>query len=124
MFWTCFMGLGKLSRYSDLLWAGRSTVRILVGARFSTPILTSPGAHPASYTIGTGYFLGVKWLRCGTEHPPPSSASTPLWAFVACSTENFTFTFTWTYVLLTTDNREEGSSYKQVVLCVDKYSIT
>jgi len=24
------------------------------GARFSAPVQTSPGAHPASYTMGTG----------------------------------------------------------------------
>ena len=29
-------------------------------ARFSTPIQTGPGAHPASYTIGTGLFPGGK----------------------------------------------------------------
>jgi hypothetical protein len=27
-------------------------------ARFSAPVQTGPGAHPASYTIGTGSFLG------------------------------------------------------------------
>jgi TRAP-type uncharacterized transport system substrate-binding protein len=31
-----------------------------VGARFSASVQTSPEAHPASYTIGTGSFLGVK----------------------------------------------------------------
>ena len=30
------------------------------GARFSTPVQTGPGAHPASYTMGIGSFLGVK----------------------------------------------------------------
>jgi len=29
---------------------------------------TSPGAHPASYTVGTGSFLGVKWLGHGFIH--------------------------------------------------------
>ena len=28
------------------------------GARFSAPVQTGPGAHPASYTMGTGSFLG------------------------------------------------------------------
>jgi hypothetical protein len=32
----------------------RSGDRIPVGARFSAPIQTGPGAHPASYTICTG----------------------------------------------------------------------
>jgi hypothetical protein len=28
--------------------------------RFSAPVQTGPGAHPASCTMGTGSFLGVK----------------------------------------------------------------
>jgi hypothetical protein len=43
-------------------------------ARFSAPVQTGPGAHPASYTIGTGYFLGVNRLGRGVDHPPPTSA--------------------------------------------------
>jgi len=31
-------------------------------------------AHPASYTMGTGSFLGVKRLGRGIYHPTPSSA--------------------------------------------------
>jgi hypothetical protein len=42
------------------LWAGRSGDRIPVGARFSAPFQTDPGAHPASYTMGTGSFPGGK----------------------------------------------------------------
>ena len=34
--------------------------RIPVEARFSAPVQTGPGAHPASYTMGAGCFLGVK----------------------------------------------------------------
>jgi hypothetical protein len=30
------------------------------GARFSAPVQTGPGAHPASCTKGTGSFLGGK----------------------------------------------------------------
>jgi hypothetical protein len=48
--------------------------RIPVGARFSPPVQTGPGAHPASYTMGTGSFPGVKRPRLGVDHPPPSSA--------------------------------------------------
>jgi len=47
--------------------------RIPVRARFSAPIQTSPGAYPASYTMDTGSFLGVKRLGHGIDHPPPSS---------------------------------------------------
>jgi len=44
------------------------------GARFSAPVQTSPGAHPASCTMGTGSFLGVKRPGRGFDHPPLSSA--------------------------------------------------
>jgi len=42
-----------------------------VGARFSTPVQTGPGAHPASCTVGTGSFPGVKSGRgvTLTTHP-------------------------------------------------------
>jgi hypothetical protein len=53
---------------------GRSGDRIPVGARFSAPVQTGPGAHPASYTMGTGSFPGVKRPGRGVDHPPPSSA--------------------------------------------------
>jgi len=45
-----------------------------VGARFSTPVQTGPGAHPASYIMGTGSFPGVKRPGRGVHHPPPLSA--------------------------------------------------
>ena len=41
------------------------------GARFSTPVQTGPGAHPASYTMGTGSLPGVKRPGRGVDHPPP-----------------------------------------------------
>jgi len=31
------------------------------------PIETGPGAHPASYTMGTGSFLGLKRPAYGTD---------------------------------------------------------
>ena len=40
------------------------------GARFSAHVQTGPGAHPASYTMGTGSFPGVKRPGCGVDHPP------------------------------------------------------
>jgi hypothetical protein len=45
-----------------------------LGARFSVPVQTGPGAHPASCTMGTGSFAGVKRPGRGVGHPPPSSA--------------------------------------------------
>ena len=43
-------------------------------ARFSAPVQTFPEAHPASYTIATCSFPGVKRPDLGVDHPPPSSA--------------------------------------------------
>jgi hypothetical protein len=40
------------------------------GARFSAPVPTGPGAHPASCTMGTGFFPGVKRPGRGVDHPP------------------------------------------------------
>ena len=39
------------------------------GARFSATVQTSHGAHPVSYTLGTGFFPGVKRTRRGVGHP-------------------------------------------------------
>jgi hypothetical protein len=79
-----------LSRYSNWLRGGQSGDRILVGARFFTPVQISPGSHPASCTMGTGSFPGVKSGRGVTLAPHPflvpwswkSSAIPllPLWA--------------------------------------------
>jgi hypothetical protein len=45
-----------------------------VRAKFSALVQTCSEAHPASHTMGTGAFLGVKRPGRGVEHPPPSSA--------------------------------------------------
>jgi hypothetical protein len=45
-----------------------------VGAIFSAPVQTGPGAYPASCTMGTGSFPGVKRPGRGVDHPPSSSA--------------------------------------------------
>jgi hypothetical protein len=66
------------------------------GARFSAPVQTGPGAHPASYTMGTGSFQGVKRPAQGVDHHPHLAPRwkksgtlplLPLWAFVAYSGE-------------------------------------
>ena len=46
-----------LTSHRDKLW-------------FSAPVQTGPGAHPASYTMGTGSFPGVKRQDRGADHPP------------------------------------------------------
>ena len=45
------------------------------GARFSAPVHTGPGAHPASCTMGTESFLGVKSGRGVTLTPHPLSSA-------------------------------------------------
>jgi hypothetical protein len=71
-----------------------------MGARFFAQAQTDPGVHPASCTMGTGSFPGVKRPERGADYPPPSSAevkkeqsytSTPFWAF---GSVRGTFTFT------------------------------
>ena len=80
------------------------------GARFSAPVQTGPGAHPASCTMGTGIFLGVKsgrgvkltthpllvpWLRKGRSIPLlPLWAARPVQSLSACTRVHFTFIFT------------------------------
>jgi len=75
------------------------------GARLSANVQNGPGAHPASYTMGTGSFPGVKRLGRGVKHPTPSSTevkervelylyslSGPLWPVLG-RTLPFTFAF-------------------------------
>jgi len=41
-----------------------------VGEIFFVPVQTGSEAHPASYTMGTGPFPGVKRPGRGVDHPP------------------------------------------------------
>jgi hypothetical protein len=79
-------------------------------ARFFAHVQTGPGAHPASCTMGTGSFPGVKLpgrgadhsllvprLRMGRATPLP-----PLQGHEACNRVNFTF------YIVTSDN-EKGT---------------
>jgi hypothetical protein len=45
-----------------------------VVVRFTAPVQTGPGTHPASYTVGTGSFLGVKQPEHVVHHLPLPSA--------------------------------------------------
>ena len=97
------------SRYSDWLRAGPSGDRIPVGARFSAPVQTGPGAHPASCKIDTGSLLGVKSGRGVklTPHPllvpwswkiramPLLPPVRPVQSLSACTRVTFTFTITF-----------------------------
>jgi hypothetical protein len=50
--------------------AGRSGDRIPVVAKSSAHVQAGPGAHPASYTMVTVSFPGVKRSGCGANHLP------------------------------------------------------
>ena len=85
------------------------------GARFSAPVQTSPGAHPASCTMGTASFLGVKRGRGVTLTPHPllvpwswkgrAIPVLPLWdvrpvqSLSACTRVHFNFTYFRTLLL-------------------------
>ena len=45
-----------------------------MGAIFSASVQRDPGAHPASFTMGTGSFQEVKRPERGFDHPPQYSA--------------------------------------------------
>jgi hypothetical protein len=78
-----------------------------VGVRFSAPVQTGPGAHPASCTMGTGSFPGVKsgrgvtltphhllvtWSRKGRAIPLLLLwAVRPVQSLSACTSVHFTF---------------------------------
>ena len=53
-------GPGSSVGIANELRAGRLGDRIPLGARFSAPIHTGPGAHPPSCTMGNGSFPGVQ----------------------------------------------------------------
>jgi len=66
-------GAGIAQSVYRLATGWKVRVRIPVGARFSAPVQSGPGVRPASYTMGTGSFPGVKQPRCGVDHASPSS---------------------------------------------------
>ena len=82
---------------------------IPVGARFSAPVQTGPGAQPASCTMGTGSFPGVKsgrgvtltphpflvpWSRKGRDTPLlPLWAVRPVQSLSACTRVHFTLPY-------------------------------
>ena len=71
-----------------------------VKLRFSAPVQTDPGTHPASYTMGTGSLSRGQsgrvvaltthsFQRRGLRNSR-AILLLPLWAFVACSRATFT----------------------------------
>jgi hypothetical protein len=73
-YYCCCCGSSSSVGIATELRAGRYGDRIPVGVRFFAHVQTGPGAHPASCTMGTGSFPGVKRPGRGADHLPPSSA--------------------------------------------------
>jgi hypothetical protein len=83
---------------------------IPVGARFSAPVQTGPGAQPASCTMGTGSFPGVNSGRGVTLTPHPllvlwswkgrAIPLLPLWVVRPVQECTFTYTFAscWSFL--------------------------
>ena len=98
-----FRGPGSSVGIATELRAGRSGVESRWGRDFP-PVQTGPGAHPASCTVGTGSFSGIKRGRgvLLTTHPLLVSRSwkrraiplPTLWATPGLERNYFTFTFT------------------------------
>ena len=64
------LGFGISLLYFDIHpRVGRSGVRIPVGVKFSALVQTGLGAYPASCTMGTVSYPGVKRLGRGVDHP-------------------------------------------------------
>jgi hypothetical protein len=80
-----------------------------------------PVTHPASYTVGTGSFLGLKRPRRGANHPPTSSAMVKKRVelyLMSCSRVNFTFTVgysdIWNYHDVCTTPNKISVSLKKI----------
>jgi hypothetical protein len=57
------------SPYSDTLRAGRSPNLIQAGGEVFCAVQIGPETYPASCTMDTGVFPGVKRPECGADHP-------------------------------------------------------
>jgi hypothetical protein len=106
-----FCIVDQVAQSVSRLATGCTGDRIPVGARFSAPVQTGPGAHPASCTTGAGSLPGVKSGRDVTLTPHPllvpwswksrAISVLPLWAvrpvqaLSACTRVHFSFTFTY-----------------------------
>jgi hypothetical protein len=117
-----------------------------VEARFSAPVQTSPGAHPASCTMGTESFPGVKSGRSMTLTPHPllvpwsrkgrAISLLPLWAVrpvqspTACTRVHFCFTVRTNREKITERNRQLHNEYTRCcdnevfIVCMPTYLLT
>jgi hypothetical protein len=95
--------------------------KFAVGARFFAHVHSGPGAHPASCTMGTGSFLGVKRPGRDADHPlflAPRSRMIraipilPFWALRDLL--QVTFTFTFIIIIIITINNNSMNIHRTV----------
>ena len=114
----CFIYVGRIAQSGSRLATGWTVQQSNSGggARFSAPVQTEPGAHPASCAMGTGSLPGVKsgrgvtltphrllvpWSRKGRAISLLSLwAVRPVQSLSACTRVHFTFTVLFRYFLL------------------------
>ena len=111
-----YRGPGSSVGIATDLRAGRTGIESRWGRDFPS-VQTGPGAHPASCTMGTGSFLGVKWGRgvLLTTHSLLVSRSwksraipvPTFWATPSLYRDHFTSTFTALY-----QARKVSASYR------------
>ena len=122
-----------------LIAYGRSGDRIPVGARFSAPVQTGPGAHPASCAMRTGSFLGVNSGRGVTLTPHPllvlwsrksrAIPLLPLWAvrpvqnLSACTRMHFTLPYWTPTVKFIHDFNNRGQKIVIFSTCTQKMQV-
>ena len=106
LFFTCFRGPGSSVGIATGYGLDGPGIESRWGVRFSAPVQTGPGAHPASCTMGTGSFSGVKsgrgvtltphplvvpWSRKSRAIPLlPLRAVRPVQSLIACTGVHFT----------------------------------
>ena len=106
--YSCNCGPGSVVGIATGYGLGGPGIESRWGPRFFEPVQTGPGAHPASCTMGTGSFPGVKsgwgvtltphlllvpWSRKGRTIPLLSPwAVRPVRSFSACTKVHFAFT--------------------------------
>jgi hypothetical protein len=76
--------LYKYSKYATGYGLDGPGIEPRWGRDFFAHVQTGPGAHPASWTMDTGSFPGVKQPGRGAEHPTPFSAEvTNEWSYTS-----------------------------------------
>jgi len=68
--------MGRAAQLGTELWAERFGIESRLGQNFP-PVETGPGAHPASFKMGTGSFSGVEVAGAWALPPLHPSAEGP-----------------------------------------------